>query len=143
MRHWLSRWRDKLTSKRPTTVEVQSIFGPMMAFAGDFATRQIVQFGAHTRNEVALLRSFVRTGDLIYDVGAHIGTFAIPLAMAAGENGAVVTIEADSKNFALLRQNLERSGLRSRVTPHFGIAGGRDVRYRREYDVQHTSATYF
>ena len=143
MRHWLSRWRDKLTSKRPTTVEVQSIFGPMTAFAGDFATRQIEQFGAHTRNEVALLRSFVKAGDLIYDVGAHIGTFAIPLALAAGENGQVTAIEADAENFALLRQNLVSLGLQSRVTPRLGIAGGRDVSYRRMRVASHTSATYF
>ena len=143
MRHWLSHWRDKLTSKRPTTVEVQSIFGPMTAFAGDFATRQIEQFGAHTRNEVALLQNFVKAGDLIYDVGAHIGTFAIPLALAAGENGRVIAIEADAESFALLRQNLERLGLQSRVTAHLGVAGGRGARYRRVRTDRHTSATYF
>jgi FkbM family methyltransferase len=122
---------------------VQSIFGPMTAFAGDFATRQIEQFGAHTRNEVALLRSFVKAGDLIYDVGAHIGTFAIPLALAAGENGQVIAIEADAESFALLRQNLERLGLQSRVTPRLGIAGGRDISYRRVLIDRHTSATHF
>jgi FkbM family methyltransferase len=143
MRHWLSHWRDKLTSKRPTTVEVQSIFGPMTAFAGDFATRQIEQFGAHTRNEVALLQNFVKAGDLIYDVGAHIGTFAVPLALAAGENGQVIAIEADAESFALLRQNLERLGLQSRVTAHLGVAGGRGARYRRVRTDRHTSATYF
>jgi len=115
----------------------------MTAFAGDFATRQIEQFGAHTRNELALLRSFVNAGDLIYDVGAHIGTFAIPLALAAGENGQVIAIEADAESFALLRQNLVSSGLQSRVTPCLGIAGGRDIPYRRVGVDRHTSATYF
>jgi FkbM family methyltransferase len=143
MRRWLRHWRDKLTSKRPTAVEVQSIFGPMMAFAGDFATRQIEQFGAHTRNEVALLQNFVKAGDLIYDVGAHIGTFAIPLAIAAGENGQVIAIEADAESFALLRQNLVSLGLQSRVTAHLGVAGGRSARYRRVRVDRHTSATYF
>ena len=103
---------------------MQSIFGPMTAFAGDFATRQIEQFGAHTRNEVALLQSFVKAGDLIYDVGAHIGTFAIPLALAAGKNGHVIAIEADAESFALLRQNLASQGLQSRATPRLGVAGG-------------------
>ena len=66
MRRWLKHWRDRLASQRAGTVQVQSIFGPMTAFAGDFATRQIEQFGAHTRNEVALLRSFVKAGDLMF-----------------------------------------------------------------------------
>jgi FkbM family methyltransferase len=143
MRRWLKHWRDKSASKRVDIVEMQSIFGPMTAFAGDFATRQIEQFGAHTRNEVALLRSFVKRGDLIYDVGAHIGTFAIPLAIAAAENGHVIAIEADAENFALLRQNLDRLGLQSRVTSRLGIAGGRDIRYRRVSVDRHTSATHF
>src|ERR1700730_17783774 len=125
MRHWLSRWRDKLTSKRAGTVEVQSIFGPMTAFAGDFAIRQIEQFAAHTRNEVALLQNFVKAGDLIYDVGAHIGTFAIPLAIAAGENGHVIAIEADAESFALLRHNLVALGLPSHVTPRLDIPRAR------------------
>ena len=143
MRRWLKHWRNRLASRRARTVEVQSIFGPLTAFAGDFATRQIEQFGAHTRNEVALLQSFVKAGDLIYDVGAHIGTFAIPLAIAAGENGQVIAIEADAESFALLRQNLVALGLQSHVTPRLGIAGGRDVSYRGVRVASHTSATYF
>ena len=143
MRRWLKQWRDRVALLCASTVEVQSIFGPLTAFAGDFATRQIEQFGAHTRNEVALLQNFVKAGDLIYDVGAHIGTFAIPLALAAGENGHVIAIEADAESFALLRQNLASLGLQSRVTPHLGVAGGRGARYRRVRVDRHTSATYF
>jgi FkbM family methyltransferase len=143
MRRWLKHWRDRLASQRAGTVEVHGIFGPMTAFAGDFATRQIEQFGAHTRNEVALLRRFVKAGDLIYDVGAHIGSFAIPLALAAGDNGQVIAIEADAESLALLRQNLDRLGLRDRVTAHLGVAGGSGARYRRVRVDQHTSATYF
>jgi FkbM family methyltransferase len=143
MRRWLKHWWDRLASRRASIVEVQSIFGPLTAFAGDFATRQIEQFGAHTRNEVALLQSFVKAGDLIYDVGAHIGTFAIPLALAAGENGQVIAIEADMESFALLRQNLVSLGLQSRVTAHPGVAGGCGARYRRVRVDRHTSATYF
>jgi FkbM family methyltransferase len=143
MRRWLKHWRDHLASRRASTVEVQSIFGPLTAFAGDFATAQIEQFGAHTRNEVALLQNFVKAGDLIYDVGAHIFTFAIPLAIAAGDNGQVIAIEADAESFALLRQNLERLALQSRVTAHLGVAGGCGARYRRVRVDRHTSATYF
>jgi FkbM family methyltransferase len=143
MRRWLKQWRDRVASRRASTVEVQSIFGPLTAFAGDFATRQIELFGAHTRNEVALLQNFVKAGDLIYDVGAHIGTFAIPLALAAGENGRVIAIEADAESFALLRQNLASLGLQSRVTAHLGVAGGCGGRHRRVRVDRHTSATYF
>jgi FkbM family methyltransferase len=144
MKRWLDHWRDKIAPKRTGIVEVRSIFGPLLAFADDFATRQIEQFGAHTRNEVALLRSLIAPGDLIYDVGAHIGTFAIPLALAAGEGGRVIAIEADAESFALLRRNIDRLGLQNRITPLHGLAGGRDGGgYRPMRCTRHTSATYF
>ncbi len=125
------------------TVLVQSIFGPMVAFERDHATMQIVTFGAHTRNEVALLCNVVDEGDLVYDVGAHIGTFAIPLARAAGKHGRVVAIEADADNFSLLARNLDLHDLVDRVTPLLGLVGGRGIRYRKEQFPEHTSATYF
>src|SRR5258708_23254321 len=131
MRRWLKHWRDRLASQRAGTVEVHGIFGPMTAFAGAFAPRQIEQFGAHARTEVALLRSFVKAGDLIYDVGAHIGSFAIPLALAAGDNGQVIAIEADAEGLALLLQNLDRLVLRGPVTAHLRVAGGSGARDQR------------
>jgi FkbM family methyltransferase len=115
----------------------------MLAFEDDHATRQILAFGAHTRNEVALLTSFVDPGDLIYDVGAHIGTFAIPLANAAGPAGRLIAIEADPDNFALLRRNLDRQGLGDRALAVYGIAGGQDVLHRAQRTAGHTSATWF
>jgi FkbM family methyltransferase len=127
----------------PPLVTLKSIFGPMTAFEGDHATRQIRDFGAHTRNEVAMLRSFVDAGDLVYDVGAHIGTFAIPLAQAAGETGRLVAIEADEKNFALLERNLDQHGLLGRARPLLGLAGGRNAHYRPTRFPDHTSATFF
>jgi FkbM family methyltransferase len=115
----------------------------MFAFPRDHATLQIMAFGAHTRNEVALLCSFVDDGDLIYDIGSHIGTFAIPLALAAGQRGRVIAVEADADNFSLLTQNLDLHDLTGRVTPVLGLAGGLDVRYRKERPAEHTSATFF
>jgi FkbM family methyltransferase len=127
----------------PGTVLVQSIFGPLVAFDGDHATQQIKTFGAHTRNEVALLSSFVEANDLVYDVGAHIGTFAIPLAKAAGRRGRLIAIEADPENFSLLQENLDRQGLIGRVTPLLALAGGQGLRYRKLRVEAHTSATCF
>ncbi|MGN6460297.1 MAG: FkbM family methyltransferase [Pseudolabrys sp.] len=104
-------------------VSVESMFGPLLAFDNDLITEQLVAFGAHTRNEIALLRSFISPGDFIYDIGAHIGTFAIPLAMAAGPSGLVVAIEADARHFSLLWHNLETRKLAtSRTVIHAAIA---------------------
>ena len=119
------------------------MFGPLVAFEDDFATNQILKFGAHTRNEIALLRGFVHAGDLVYDIGAHIGSFAIPLAIAVGPLGRLVAVEADARSFPLLWRNLASRGLIGRVAPVYGLAGGSDARHRAIRFAGHTSATYF
>jgi FkbM family methyltransferase len=97
------------------TVAIDSLYGPLAAFENDFVTRQIAEYGSHTRNEIAMLRHFIDAGDLVYDIGAHIGMFAIPLAEAVGDDGRVIAVEADPNNFPLLWQNLRSRDLIGRV----------------------------
>jgi len=46
----------------------------MACFPNDLITDQLLWYGAHTCNELAMLLRFVDAGDLVYDMGA----FAIP-----------------------------------------------------------------
>lgn len=48
----------------------------MRAPADDLITQQLIAFGAHTRNELAMLLTFIDPDDVVVDVGAHIGTFS-------------------------------------------------------------------
>lgn len=97
-------------------IEVETVYGPILAFENDFITKQIVKFGAHTRTEIAFLRSIVRPGDFVFDLGAHIGTYTIPLAQKAGPTGKILAIEGRQENFRLLERNLKSSGLEADVT---------------------------
>jgi FkbM family methyltransferase len=90
-------------------IEVDSIFGRIGAFADDLATDQIVAFGAHTRPELAFLLSMVDTGDSVFDLGGHIGTFAIPLARKIGPEGRIVIVEGLPMTCALLERNVRRN----------------------------------
>jgi FkbM family methyltransferase len=103
--------------EEPGVALADSIFGPLLAYHDDLITQQLRSFGAHTRNELAMLLAFVDAGDLVYDVGAHIGTFALPLAAAVGSSGRVIAIEADRRHFALLRRNLESRRLARNGSP--------------------------
>ena len=89
-------------------VEVTATFGRMEAFANDLVTDQIKKFGAHTRPELAFLLNVVDEGDEVFDIGGHIGTFAIPLAQKVGPTGRVLVVEASPANFTLLRHNIAR-----------------------------------
>lgn len=84
---------------------------------GDLILQQILEFGGHTRPEVALLASTVRSGDTILDIGAHVGTFAIPLARVAGAAGLVCAFEPTPRSFDLLVLNIELNGLAGTIWP--------------------------
>jgi len=102
---------------------VETIFGPMLAHADDLITDHLLEFGAQTRNELSMLRSFVREGDLIYDIGAHIGAFAVALAAAAGPSGRLIAAEADERSFQMLFSNLHYRGLAHEGSPILAVVG--------------------
>ena len=51
----------------------------------DFVNQQLREYGGHQRSELGMIRALSREGDVILDVGAHIGTFSVPLAQHVGE----------------------------------------------------------
>lgn len=87
---------------------------PLGRFHGppnDLVTRQLVEFGGHTRNELAMILSFVAGGDTVLDVGGHIGTFAVPLARKVGPNGRVFAFEPTRANHDYLVRNVRENGV--------------------------------
>jgi len=48
----------------------------------------------------------VKKGDIFVDVGAHIGTYTIPIAKKVGEGGAVIAFEPHPKSRDLLEKNI-------------------------------------
>lgn len=104
-------------------IVIQAIFGEVLAFRGDLITGQLLEYGAHTRCELAFLSYFVDEGDTVVDLGAHIGTFTVPLAQRVGQRGRVVAVEADPRNYDLLVANVERAGLSERVRTVNAVVG--------------------
>lgn len=48
----------------------------------------------------------VEKDNVIIDVGAHIGTYTIPLALQVGNNGKVIALEPNDKNADILEKNI-------------------------------------
>ena len=128
-----------------TVVAARTLFGPFACFPDDLINRQLMTFGAHTRNELALLLAFVDAGDVVYDIGAHIGAFAVPLAAAVGVSGRLVAVEANIDNYERLLRNLASRGLLppSGATRaiHAVIAGA--GKYAAQTVAGNTGATWF
>jgi FkbM family methyltransferase len=55
----------------------------------------------------------LRSGSVAYDVGAHVGYCTLAMAKWVGASGSVVAIEAEPRNVALLRKNVENNGIRT------------------------------
>ena len=52
--------------------------------------RSLSMYGEWSEHEVVLFSQLVSPGDTIYDVGANLGAFTIPLSKMVGEHGRVV-----------------------------------------------------
>jgi tRNA G37 N-methylase Trm5 len=103
------------------TETVETVHGTFVTWRGDLITEQLRRFSAHTRNELAMLRSFLRKGDRVIDIGAHIGTFAVPLARSVGAGGAVYCFEANADNYALLVRNAQANGVGRTIRPVLAV----------------------
>src|SRR5215813_5723448 len=56
---------------------------------------------------VDLLRSLIKAGDTVFDVGANIGFYSVLFSKWVGKQGKVVSFEPDPKTISLLKRNLE------------------------------------
>lgn len=65
-----------------------------------------------------IIRLFApREGDVIVDIGAHIGRYTIIASKMAGPRGKVVAIEAHPANYGILKKNIDLNGLAGNVVP--------------------------
>jgi FkbM family methyltransferase len=63
----------------------------------------------------------LKKGDVVVDVGAHIGTFTIRASKMVGDAGKVIAIEPEPQNIALLKRNVEANALQNVVIVPEGI----------------------
>jgi FkbM family methyltransferase len=50
-------------------------------------------------------------GDVVIDVGAHIGAFAVKAAQKIGKHGKVIAVEPNAENYSMLKTNRELNKL--------------------------------
>ncbi|MGN6521365.1 MAG: FkbM family methyltransferase, partial [Dokdonella sp.] len=67
---------------------------------------------AHDPHLLAVLRERLREGDVVVDVGANIGSIALPAAALVGPRGRVVAVEPIAANRVLLARSAQYAGFR-------------------------------
>lgn len=72
-------------------------------------------YGTYDALETALVQKNVKKGDVVIDIGAHIGYYTLLFAKLAGESGKVYAFEPSPANFALLKKNVKTNGYKNVV----------------------------
>jgi FkbM family methyltransferase len=123
--------------------KVMATFGPLIAFQCDSITDEIRKFGAHVRSELAFLSSVVGGADKVFDLGAHIGSIAIPIAQKIRLPGRILAVEGDPSTVQVLTANVSLHSLHKVVSVRHAIVAPKGSRYAARKTAGHTGATYF
>jgi FkbM family methyltransferase len=70
----------------------------------------------YDRGVTDFLRSQLRPGDEVWNIGANVGVHVLQLCSIVGPTGTVVAFEPNKKAAALLRRNVNLNGYSNRVT---------------------------
>ncbi|MFY3740363.1 MAG: FkbM family methyltransferase [Candidatus Nitrosomirales archaeon] len=73
----------------------------------------VILHGVHDPTETALVKREINRGDIVLDLGAHIGYYTLIFAECVGETGKVFAFEPDPTNFAILKKNIEINGFKN------------------------------
>ena len=75
-----------------------------------------------SRHEDEIIRHFnTKQGDIVVDVGAHMGKYTLIASKRVGENGKVIAIEAHPGNYEMLNRNIKLNGLTNVTTLNYAV----------------------
>jgi FkbM family methyltransferase len=75
-----------------------------------------------TRHEDEIIERFLpRQGDIVVDIGAHMGKYTIISSKRVGSNGKVVAIEAHPGNFEMLNRNIKLNQLTNVIPLNYAV----------------------
>ena len=79
-------------------------------------------FKIMTIHEDEIIEHFTpKQGDIVVDIGAHIGLYTIISSKRVGTNGKVIAIEADPGNFEMLNRNIKLNQLTNVISLNYAV----------------------
>lgn len=90
--------------------------------SNDMIGRILLGYGEWAEQEIRFLKSFLRSGDVVLDIGGHIGTITVPLARAVGSQGRVLSFEAQRLIYLNHCTNVHLNGLLNVYPTHAVVA---------------------
>jgi len=110
------RWIERhFLRKAQVWVRIQSGLSTGMWMHLHFPREALIWRGKHEPEVQNAIQAAVRQGDVVYDIGAHVGAMALGAALLVGDLGLVVAFDGDPENIARLREHRARNRLESRL----------------------------
>jgi FkbM family methyltransferase len=76
-----------------------------------YISRQVIAGKAKTEPEIGLLKTLLRAGDVVADVGANVGIYTLELSRQVGSSGKVLAFEPLRENYAILQSIVRKAKL--------------------------------
>lgn len=86
-----------------------------------------VSGGIHQPFLMSLLPKLVKPGDIVIDIGAHIGYFTVQFSELTGPTGMVIAFEPTPTTFRTLRENLDKNKCANVIARKAGISNKNTV----------------
>lgn len=96
---------NRLKSMQNVPIEIEG--GTLYADLRISTARTILAYPKCQSGEDIVMRKFVRKGDVVYDIGAHLGFYTLLLSKLAGDAGKVYAFEPNPKLHPSLRRTLD------------------------------------
>jgi FkbM family methyltransferase len=87
-------------------------YGWMLHF-GPYIGKCFELYGQYSEAEVNVLRTFIRPGATVLDIGANIGDLTVPMSHFVGDSGRVYAVESHADTYHTLCANLALNGIRN------------------------------
>ena len=87
----------------------------------DFVGQLLAAYGEWSEPAAVVLTQLLRPGDVAIDVGANIGTLAVPMARTVGSTGQIHAFEPQPMMFRLLNANAALNGLDQMRLHHMAL----------------------
>jgi len=118
---------DSLAYTPECAVVIAQLPGSLRLFVdlADIAIGLNIARGVYEPQEIEFVRTCLRRGQRVLDIGANVGFFSITMADLVGPEGHVYAFEPLEQNAALLRRSVIENRMEGRITVRGEVVGDR------------------
>ena len=100
----------------------------------EFIGLAIREYGEYSELELKTILKFINEGDTVFDVGANIGCFSVPMAKKVGSNGKVFSFEPQPFINKLLKKNIQENNLNNVKVVSEGLGAENEILELDDFD---------